>query len=1076
MAGQAHNERNFQDAIVQHLSSQGWLTSKGNAGYDKERALYVPDLLAWLEETDPDNFHRIVPKGASEAARDKGIKRILDRVAAVLGSDEKQGGGTLNVLRQGFDVVGARKRFSLFQFPPADDKNPRLLERYSQNRLRVVEELVYSERHGNRLDLTLFLNGIPVATVELKTQFTQTLDQAKQQYRTARLPEREPLLTAGRGALVHFAVTDHRIAMTTRLSGPSTYFLPFDQGNDGGAGNPPHPDGWATSYFWEEILDRDTWLTILSKFVYTNHEHITDPLTGRVTTTSQIRFPRFHQWRAVTKLEQAAREEGPGNKYLIQHSAGSGKTDSIAWTAHRLASLHDDHGTKIFDTVFVLADRQILDRQLQDAVRQLESVPGTFQAITSGGDGSKTARLTELLTTGTAKIIGVTLQTFPHALAALRNPDNSAALQGKHFAVIADEAHSSQSGAASKAVKEILYLAEAPSGLDLEEPGADQDALVAMAAHADADHRLSYFAFTATPKAKTLELFGRRNPTTDELEAFDLYPMKQAIEEGFILDVLKNYTTYEMAARIALRGQDPAPSTTTAEGGPTAPRDLASSSTVPLHETEVDVRKGTHAYVNFVQLHPTNVASKVDVILDHYTSTVQPHLGGRAKAMVVTESRDAAVRYSRAFKKRIEERRLPLHTLVAFSGEVTDPDFANVTMLPGTEKKVSETSENPQLKGRELAGVFAQDGQNILVVANKYQTGFDQPLLVGMYVDKPLSGIAAVQTLSRLNRVTQGKTDTYVLDFVNDPEQVLAAFQEYYEDARIETESDPDLVANQIRKLEAQGIFTWAEVDQVYADWTSNPTGANKKHAQLTAHLAPAEERFSNAWNQAVLAEDADRRDELLDFKAVLAQYVKSYTFLSQILDFGDPRYEKMSVFADLLYRLLKSFTADAERPEPVDVSDVVLTHFKLEKLREEEDLHLSAETNEPAGLVGMTEAGLAKIREAERAGKAELVEKVNQYFGDLDARVEYKVGFVQTLLAEAVENGGLELQAKNNSKVDFENAPRLRMVLEDALWKQEESTNEVLKAARELSPEKLVRMMMEFGLFELLREKGTAS
>ncbi|RSZ61247.1 type I restriction endonuclease subunit R [Corynebacterium hylobatis] len=1057
----AHREVNLQRFVVDHLASHGWLASKGNEGYDKERALFVPDLLGWLEETDPDNYHRIVPKDAPEAAVVKGRNRILDRVAKKLSAEEKHGGGTLNVLRNGVDVVGAKK-FSLLQMPPANDKNPRLTERYEQNRLRVVEELVYSTRHRNRLDLALFVNGIPVATVEIKTEFTQSLAQAEEQYSTQRPPEGEPLLTAGRGALVHFAVTDRRISMTTLLAGPKTEFLPFNQGHDGGAGNPPSTRGHATSYFWEDILDRDTWLTILTKFIYTNHQAKTDPITGKITTTSQIRFPRFHQWRAVSKIAAAAAVEGPGHNYLIQHSAGSGKTDSIAWTAHRLASLHNHEGEKVFDTVFVIADRQVLDRQLQDAVRQLESVPGTFQAIDSGGEGSKTARLTQVLTSGTAKIVGVTLQTFPYALAALKDPANQDQLKGRTFAIIADEAHSSQTGGSAKAVREMLYLTQDTTEFDLEEPGADQDALVAMAAHSDAEKRLSYFAFTATPKAKTLELFGRRNPATQELEPFDLYPMKQAIEEGFILDVLKNYTTYDMAARVALKGTTPA-ATAGEQPQPTTPAEAA--------EGEVDVRQGTRAYINFVELHPTNVASKVDVILDHYRSTVQPHLGGRAKAMVVTESRAAAVRYARAFEKAIEARNLPLQTLVAFSGEVPDPDVAS---LPGTPPKmVTEASMNPILKGRDLASVFAQDGQNILVVANKYQTGFDQRLLVGMYVDKQLSGIAAVQTLSRLNRKADGKSDTYVLDFVNDPEQILESFQMYYEAAYIETESDPDLVADLIAKLEAQHIFTWAEVDQVWAAWSAQHTTAARKHSQFSGYLAPALERFSNAWEQTILTHDDERREELLDFKAVLSQYVKAYSFFSQILHFGDPRYEKMSVFADLLAKSLREFTAEAEKPEVVDVSDVVLTHFRLEKIRED-DLGLSTTAGDVPGLKGMTEAGLAKARESEHARKAELVEKVNKYFGDLEAKDEYKVNFVQTLLAEAADSPELSVQAKNNSKIDFASSPQLQVVLEDALWQHEESSNEVLKAAREMTTLKLVEMVMEFGLFERLRDEDT--
>ena len=1035
-----HQELTFQAEIADHLESHGWLRSTNSAGYDKERALFPQDLLGWLRDTDPKNLARIIPEGADDATRERGERRILDRVAKLLGTPESHGGGTLNLLRKGFALPGAKSRFSLLQMPPADDRNPNLIERYGQNRVRVVQEVVYSTKKADRIDLVLFLNGLPVATIELKTDFTQSVQQAISQYRADRNPAGEPLLTSGRGALVHFAVSDTEVAMTTHLDGPATVFLPFNRGRDNGAGNPPGDGAARTAYFWQEVLERDAWITILSKFVYTNHQKRTDPVTGAVTQKTQIRFPRHHQWRAVTRLTAHAREHGAGRKYLIQHSAGSGKTDSIAWTAHRMASLHTPTGDKVFDTVIVIADRQVLDRQLQDAVDQLVTATGTFQPITSGTEGSKTAQLTEALASG-VPIIGVTLQTFPYALQKMR--EDGGALAGRRFAVIADEAHSSQSGSAAAAVREMLYLAEPPSSVEDDEPGADQDALIAMAAHADTDERISFFAFTATPKAKTLELFGE---STDggKPEPFDLYSMKQAIEEGFILDVLKNYTSYDLAARIALAG-------TAEDGGATA---------------EVDVRKGTRAYIGAVELHPTNVASKVDVILDHFESTVRPQLASRAKAMVVTGSRAAAVKYARAFEKAIEQKGLPLKTLVAFSGEVPDPDVA---AMPGVEPKtVTETSMNPDLKGRDLAAVFAQDDQHILIVANKYQTGFDQPLLVAMYVDKQLSGISAVQTLSRLNRTAPGKDNTYVLDFVNDPEQVLAAFQVYYEDASIEQSSDPDLVDDLMMKLDAQSIYTEAEVDSVWDDW--RVVKGKNAHGRLTGHLDPAVERFAYRWKAAVYEQNDEEQETLEDFRSTLSQYVKAYSFFSQILDFGDPRYEKMSVFADLLARRLRNFTAGEAEASLVDVSDVVLTHYKLEKLKEE-DLHLQPGAGE--GLRGMTEAGLVKIREQERSPKAELIEKVNKYFGDLEAKDEYKVTFAQTLIAEALDNEDLRVQAQNNSRRDFEFSPKLRVVLEDALWKQEESNGEVLKAARAMSAGKLVELAMELGLYEQLKEQA---
>jgi type I restriction enzyme R subunit len=1025
-------ETEFQKLIVAHLASNGWEVGTSDR-YDRERALYPDDVFAWHALDDEKNLRKIV-SGDDDV---KGRTRVLDRLATSLSADEKQGGGTLTVLRKGFDVVGA-KRFRMIQQPPADDRNPALTALYAQNILRVVPELRYSTKKDDRLDLAFFVNGIPVATVELKTNFAQSLGAAIAQYKHDRHPQGEPLLTPGRGALVHFALTQDEIAMTTRLAGDATRFLPFNRGHDGGAGNAPNGDKPRTAYFWEDVLDRDAWLQILTKFVYTNHEKQSDPLTGKVTTSSQIRFPRFHQWRAVTALTAAARTDGPGHRYLVQHSAGSGKTDSIAWTAHRLASLHTPAGDKVFDSVIVIADRQVLDRQLQDAVDQLVTVTGTFQAITRGSEGSKTAQLIEALGAG-IPIIGVTLQTFPHALNEMRK--SGSPLAGKRFAVIADEAHSSQSGDAANKLKELLYLGEAVE-IDDDEPGADQDALVAMAAHADTAKRLSFFAFTATPKAKTLELFGTRG-ADDVPRPFDLYSMKQAIEEGFILDVLRNYTTYDMAARIAKRAAD---------------------GSAAIDGDEIDVRKGTRALIGLVELHATNIASKVSEILTHFGEVVQPQLGGRAKAMIVTSSRAAAVRYARAFEKLAAERDLPLRALVAFSGEVPDPDVA---ALPGTTQPVvTEASMNPSLKGRDLADVFAQPDHHVLIVANKYQTGFDQPLLVAMYVDKQLSGIAAVQTLSRLNRTTPGKTETYVLDFVNDPAIIQAAFQEYYEDARIETASDPDLVLNLVGKLDAVGIFTWAEVDQVWTDWTTLAAAPGAAHNALSAHLDPAVDRFTARW---LAADDDDERERLVDFRGTLAQYSTLYAFFSQVLHFGDPRYEKLSVFADLLARRLRALDGGGGG-EVVDVSDVVLTHYKLEKLKQED---IALASGEAEGLRGVTEAGMAALREKERASTAELIEKVNKYLGDLAVDDAHKVGAVEGLLIEAVQDAGLAEQARNNTKVDFVNSPALQVVLEDAVWSHETASAEVLAAIRKLDGRQLVQLAMDFGLYERLRDRA---
>ncbi|GAA1754844.1 type I restriction endonuclease subunit R [Rothia terrae] len=1031
-----HLERPLQQYICAHLAADGWKHSPNSNGYDAQRALFPADVLAWLQTSDPKSYASLIKPEADPATRQAQTNRLLDRLVTKLSDPEEHGGGTLNVLRKGFSVPGARRPFHLIAYPPQDGRNPELTALYQQNILRVVEEVRFNPAdESERIDLVLFINGLPVATIELKSEYTQTLQHAINQYRNNRNPKTSPLLQEHRGALVHFALTQDEIAMTTKLAGKATTFLPFNQGKDGGAGNPIVDGKLSTSYFWEEILEPNTWINILTKFIYTNHQKTTDPLTGKTKQKSHIRFPRYHQWRAVTKLVNTARIEGAGKKYLVQHSAGSGKTDSIAWTAHRLSNLHTPKGERVFDSVIVIADRQVLDQQLQDAIDQLVTTAGTFQPITRGTGDSKSKQLVDALITG-VPIIGVTLQTFPFALEEMTREGGK--LAGKHFAIIADEAHSSQSGKATDSIKTMLTT-DVDAGIEESDPEADQEALTRMAQRVvGAGHQVSFFAFTATPKAKTLEIFGRRPADGGPHEPFDLYPMKQAIEEGFILDVLKNYTTYEMAAKIAQ---------TNADSGV---------------DEEIDIRKGTKSLINFVELHPTNVASKVAVILEHFEGKVKHELGGKAKAMVVTSSRASAVRYQRAFEKAIAERGLPLKTLVAFSGELPDPDIEPV---PGVDTPtVTEASMNPDLKGRNLAEVFNQDGQHILIVANKYQTGFDQPLLVAMYVDKKLSGITAVQTLSRLNRRAEGKDNTYILDFVNDPEQIRASFAEYYEDAHIETESDLDLVAKQVDKLDAVSIYNRADVEQFWEKWVAQ--GA--RQASYDSLIRVPVERFVTRWDAARSDDDKAALEVLLEFRSTLAQYVKSYAFFSQIFNFGDPYYEKLSSFADLLARKLRRFTLDEVSPEVVNVDDIVLTHYRLEKLREDEDLKLS--TSEAAGLQGMTEAGLASIQERERKARSILIEKVNKYFHGLELSDEHQVGFATTFVAEAAKDAGLKQSAMANAKVDFYHSKNVRNGLANKLWDYSSDTADLIDYVRRMPAEKFVEFMMDMGLYELLR------
>ncbi len=1016
-----HNEIKFENEICEHLAAHGWHYSPTDDGYDRERALFPEDVFGWLEDTAPDELAKVLKPDMAAALLAKAKLRLLDRLSAVMGLDPFNGGGTLNAIKKGFAVTPAS--FRMFQPKPADGLNPVTVKRYGQNRLRVMRQVHYSTSNNKSLDLVFFLNGIPVATVELKTDLTQDAQAALKQYKQDRNPKDEPLLTYGRGALVHFVVSNQEVHMTTKLEGTSTRFLPFNAGNNNGAGNAPREGTSPTAYFWEDLLERDAWLTVLGKFIHYRFEEDTHPITGKKTFKASTRFPRYHQWRAVNTLSAAALAEGPGHNYLIQHSAGSGKTDSIAWTAYRLASLHREDGSKVFDGVLVISDRTVLDGQLQKAIEQLETVAGVFAPITRGSEGSKSAQLADALLKG-RQIIGVTLQTFPHALEEIRK---NKGLAGRNYAIIADEAHSSQSGDAAKLLKKVLTS----SGLDENEEVSTEDVLAAeMAARAGATGNLSFFAFTATPKAKTIELFGRPDENGVP-QVFDLYSMKQAIEEGFILDVLQNYTTYQMAARIAHANEKSA-------------------------EQEVDRDQGAKALMQWVKLHPHNIAQKVAVIVEHFRQNVAHHLAGRAKAMVVTSSRKEAVRYKLAIDDYLRAKGLQseLAALVAFSGDVTDPES-------GTEP-FNEHNMNPGLKGRTLPKAFGTDEFQIMLVANKFQTGFDQPLLVGMYVDKKLSGIAAVQTLSRLNRVIPGKDQTFVLDFVNDPGIILEAFQTYYEDASIEQESNPDIIHDMIMKLDAMGIYNDRDVDLVAQKWV-----AQRNHNGLVSHLQPAIDVFKHRHKTAVFNNDKLELEKLEEFRKTAGAFNKSYDFFSQIIDYGDTRVEKLAIYLKLLSKALQT-TATGNR---IDLTDVVLTHYALKK-QETADLKLAA--GEGKGLKGITDAGSGVPREKTSETFGGLIEQINKIFEGTGVSDEDRVNVFESILRHALSHEQLQREAVANGPSDFSTSPTLVEVIEELIYTAGEGHQNAINVLLTLgSPEKIVDVLLSAGLQKRLREQA---
>jgi len=984
-------EARFQQDIIDQMVSEGWLTGPAS-GYDRAAALYPEDLLAYFQEAWPERWEKYCKNNPQKPEETflKAVVRELDKH------------GSLEVLRHGFKVPGVK--IDLCSFKPDHGMNPESLARYQANRLRVVPEVSYSPHfregpeqsssgkgagYNPRLDLALFVNGIPTATLELKSEFNQSVENAKRQYRYDRpvkdpvTRKPEPLLTFKRGALVHFAVSQDEVAMTTQLKGKDTFFLPFNQGSEeGGAGNPrPEDDSqYATGYLWQRVFQPDAWLKILGRFLHLQKEEKED-FGGRKYTKETLIFPRYHQWDVVNQLLDSTREEGAGNKYLIQHSAGSGKSNSIAWTAHQLASLYDDEGNRLFNSVVVVTDRTVLDSQLQNTIYQFEHASGVVRPITRDiGSQSKSEQLSDALAEQT-RIIIVTIQTFPALFDAI---DKRPELAKGRYAVIADEAHSSQTGSSATKLKTILG-GELPEG---EEISAEELMDAAVASRKPSES-ISYYAFTATPKAKTLELFGRpadpAMPVSSENkpEPFHVYSMRQAIEEGFILDVLRCYTTYSTAWRLSHPKGD---------------------------DTEVESKKASTALARWVRLHPHNISQRVEIIVEHFREHVRHLLDGQAKAMVVTGSRQEAVRYTLAMRAYGQEKGYQnVFPLVAFSGSVP-PDG----VIP---EEVTETSVllNPGLNGRDLARAFDTDDFNVMIAANKYQTGFDQPKLCAMYVDKKLQGVDCVQTLSRLNRLYPGK-QTFVLDFYNDSKDILDAFAPYYNKAELEDVSDANVVYDLQKTLDAEQIYHWEEVIQ-FAQAFFDPRAASTK---LNYYCKPAKDRFAKRYKAAVedvrvwsdafktaernndkqgmlraeqeKKEAGEQKDTMDLFRKNLQSFVRAYEFLSQIVHYDDAELEQLCVFAKHLYPLLSVARLDEDA---VDISELELTHYRMTK-RAEKDLRL-AEAEGDYELKPGNEVGTGKPYDPEKETLSEIIARLNDIYG-LEVNENDKLNYLNGL------------------------------------------------------------------------------
>jgi len=1029
------NELTFQNDMIRQLVSNGWLLGKPE-NYNRELALYEEDLVGFVKETQDEQwqkFCKLYPTNPEQ--------KLLERVANQLNKADPNAAhkemrtfGTLGVLRHQIKDRGTR--FSLCQFKPEHDLNPDTLARYKKNRLRVVPELVYSPWATDeyesetgvrakkwRIDLVLFVNGIPVVTLELKSEFKQAVQNAIKQYKTTRFAidpitkKQEPLLTFKRGALVHFAVSQYEVYMATRLEGQETFFLPFNKGTEGGgAGNdvPEDVNQYATDYLWNEVLLPDNLLNILARFVHLQIEEKED-WQGKRYKKETLIFPRYHQWDVVNKLVNDAKREGAGHKYLIQHSAGSGKSNSIAWTAHQLSSLYDDKGEKQFHSVIIVTDRTVLDDQLQDTIYQFEHTDGVVGRINRNeGDGSKSEKLAKALESSQPIII-VTIQTFPFVLKAI---ENSTSLKERRYAVIADEAHSSQTGSTARQLKEVLMIDAKEDALgNLDEELSSEDILDAAVASRRASSNLSYFAFTATPKTKTLELFGRLpNPEeqaskTNKPEAYHVYSMRQAIEEGFILDVLKNYTNYKVAYNLAQR--------------------------IQAADEEVESKKAKVKLNQWVRLHDYNIAQKVQVIVEHFKDNVMGLLGGQAKAMVVTSSRKEAVRYKIGFDKYITEKGYQkIHAMVAFSGEVefseSDPNSA---ALIG--EKFTEHNMNPNLKGRDMRKAFDSDDYQVMIVANKFQTGFDQPKLCAMYVDKKLGGVECVQTLSRLNRTypSKAETGTFVLDFFNEPEEILEAFQPYYQTAELYDVSDPDLIFDLFEKLRAAGIFTWSEVEQFCNAFFVK----NKSNAAIANICKPAVERWQKRYksaadafkqakeifertkttNDPVLIGNAENsfkackqeKDALEIFKKDLGTFVRFYEFMSQIVDYDDKDLEKLSLFARNLRPMLRESILEED---DIDLNSVELSHYRLSVIRQQ-DLVLEPDTGE-YGLTPGDDLGSAKAKDKKEEFLSQIINRLNELFITDELTEKDLVNYAYTIRDKVSENTLVMSQINNNT------------------------------------------------------------
>ena len=981
----SRGEKAFESVLEEALFAGGY-EAIPLAAFDRDRAIFPDVAVDFIRATQAAAWEKLEAlHGENTAAR------VLHDLCKWLDSH-----GALATLRHGFKCYGRTLRVAFFK--AAHGLNAELAARFAANRVGLTRQLHYSSRNENSVDVALSVNGIPVATLELKNPLTgQTAAEAVRQYRQDRDP-RERIFDFKKRALVHFAVDTEVVQMTTRLAGAATHFLPFNRGRDGGDGNPADPEGrsYRTAYLWEEVLARDSLLDLLARFLHLQtDERIADD--GRKIRKETMIFPRYHQLQAVRGLVTAAAAEGPGHNYLVEHSAGSGKSNTIGWLAHRLSSLHDVRDERVFDSVIVVTDRLVLDKQLQDTIYQFEHRQGVVRKIEE--DSRQLAEALE----GAVPIIITTLQKFPFVsrqllkLAEERGEASDGRLPTRRHAVIIDEAHSSQSGETATDLKEVLGgkgLHEEAERYAAAEGVEALSELFRSMAKRGRQANLSFFAFTATPKHKTLAVFGRNG------EPFHRYSMRQAIEEGFILDVLRNYTTYRTYYRLLKSCED---------------------------DPNVERKKAAKALARFMRLHPHNIAQKTEVMVEHFNAVTRHKIGGKAKAMVVTGSRLEAVRYKQSFDAYIAEKGYPIRTLVAFSGTVVDDKIP--------DKTYTEEGMNLGIREKELPEKFATGEYQVLLVAEKYQTGFDQPLLHTMYVDKRLAGIQAVQTLSRLNRTHPLKEDTFILDFVNERDEIQEAFKQFYEGAVMGEEVDPARLYEIKAELDRSGIYLPEEVErfcEVFFQAKARQSFGD--HKAMNAVLDPAVDRFRG------LQESNEDEAEL--WRGRLWAFRNLYAFLSQIIPYQDSDLERLYTF---LRHLAPKLPRRGSGPAYQFDDEIRLEYYRLQKISEG-SISLKEGTAKP--LDGPREVGSGLVRE-EPVPLSRLIDVINERFGTEFNEADQL--FFDQIVEAALRDGALQQAAQANPVDKFQLV--FRQVLE-ALFIERMDMNEDIFARFMNDPE----------------------